>query len=74
MHFEDINLDNGYTPSHAYGRSKTANILFARELGKRLKGILTTELILSNNFSRLCSNLFSRSERENKRKAEKQYF
>ncbi|KAK7603181.1 hypothetical protein V9T40_003180 [Parthenolecanium corni] len=38
MHFEDINLDNGYTPSHAYGRSKTANILFARELGKRLKG------------------------------------
>lgn len=39
MHFEDINLDKGYTPSSAYGRSKTANILFARELGKRLKGI-----------------------------------
>ncbi|XKL62298.1 hypothetical protein PGB90_002131 [Kerria lacca] len=38
MHFEDVNLDRGYTPWGAYARSKTANILFAKELGKRLQG------------------------------------
>ena len=37
IHFENINLRNGaYTPSKAYGQSKLANILFTRELAKRL--------------------------------------
>jgi len=38
MHFDDINMDNNYTPSGAYGRSKLANILFTAELANRLKG------------------------------------
>lgn len=41
MHFDDINLEKGYTPWGAYGRSKLANILFALELGKRLEGTLS---------------------------------
>ena len=38
MHLDDINLDKGYTAWGAYGRSKTANILFAAELARRLEG------------------------------------
>ncbi|XP_035215987.1 retinol dehydrogenase 12-like isoform X2 [Stegodyphus dumicola] len=38
INFNDINLDHGYHPLLAYARSKLANILFTRELAKRLKG------------------------------------
>ncbi|KAF6205919.1 hypothetical protein GE061_020095 [Apolygus lucorum] len=38
MHFEDVNLTKHYGPIPAYGRSKLANILFSRELAKRLEG------------------------------------
>lgn len=38
MHYEDINLEHGYKPMKAYGRSKLANIMFSNELGRRLKG------------------------------------
>ncbi|XP_055951030.1 retinol dehydrogenase 11-like isoform X1 [Argiope bruennichi] len=36
--FNDINLNSNYRPIQAYCRSKLANILFTRELAKRLKG------------------------------------
>ncbi|GFW11932.1 retinol dehydrogenase 12 [Trichonephila clavipes] len=36
--FNDINLKRSYNPISAYCRSKLANILFTRELAKRLEG------------------------------------
>ena len=40
IHFDDINLKENYGPWTAYGQSKLANVMFSRELGKRLKGQL----------------------------------
>ncbi len=36
INFEDINVENKYNDSIAYGRSKAANILFAKELQKKM--------------------------------------
>ncbi|CAH1262398.1 RDH11 [Branchiostoma lanceolatum] len=36
--FDDINSQNNYRPETAYDHSKLANVLFSRELSKRLKG------------------------------------
>lgn len=38
IHFEDINLKKGYNVVSAYGQAKLANLLFTRELAKRLAG------------------------------------
>lgn len=38
IHFDDINLENGYSPIGAYSQSKLANILFSNELATKLKG------------------------------------
>jgi retinol dehydrogenase 12 len=38
MHFDDLNLERGYSAFAAYGQSKLANILFTRALAKRLQG------------------------------------
>ncbi|XP_075983080.1 retinol dehydrogenase 13-like [Anticarsia gemmatalis] len=38
VHKEDLNLTNKYDAADAYAQSKLANMLFARELGKRLLG------------------------------------
>ncbi len=54
--FNDINLDNNYDPLLSYARSKLAQILFTRELSRRLSetkinvyslhpGIIKTELV-----------------------------
>jgi NAD(P)-dependent dehydrogenase (short-subunit alcohol dehydrogenase family) len=36
IHFNDINLDKNYDPVEAYCQSKLSNILFTKELAKRL--------------------------------------
>lgn len=35
---DDLNSDKTYDPSDAYAQSKLANVLFTRELAKKLKG------------------------------------
>lgn len=37
IHFDDINLNHGYNVVKAYGQSKLANVLFTREMAKRLQ-------------------------------------
>ena len=37
IHFDDINLNKGFNVVKAYGQSKLANVLFTREMAKRLK-------------------------------------
>ena len=37
IHFDDINLHKGFNVIKAYGQSKLANVLFTRELARRLK-------------------------------------
>lgn len=39
LDFDDLNNDKSYTPWSAYCRSKLANILFTRELSKKLDGV-----------------------------------
>jgi len=43
INFDDLMMEKGYSSAHAYAQSKLANILFMRELGRRLQG---TELLL----------------------------
>ncbi|XP_021939698.1 retinol dehydrogenase 12-like [Zootermopsis nevadensis] len=38
MYLEDINLKQSYTPWKAYRQSKLANLLFTKELARRLQG------------------------------------
>lgn len=38
MRFDDLQADHGYVAYEVYGRSKLANILFTRELARRLAG------------------------------------
>ena len=38
IHFDDINFEKDYSPYEAYFHSKLANVLFTRELSKRLEG------------------------------------
>jgi NAD(P)-dependent dehydrogenase (short-subunit alcohol dehydrogenase family) len=38
LNFDDLQMKNGYRRFRAYGRSKLCNILFTRELARRLKG------------------------------------
>lgn len=40
--FKDIHMEKGYGTFKAYSRSKLANILFTRELAKRLEGTVVT--------------------------------
>ncbi|WP_405495599.1 SDR family NAD(P)-dependent oxidoreductase [Nocardia sp. NBC_00511] len=38
LDFEDLQLRHGYSPNTAYGRAKLANVLYVRELSRRLTG------------------------------------
>jgi NAD(P)-dependent dehydrogenase (short-subunit alcohol dehydrogenase family) len=38
IHFDDLGMVKGYNVVAAYGRSKLCNVLFTKELAKRLKG------------------------------------
>lgn len=44
--FDDLNSEKHYDPAEAYEQSKLANVLFTRELAKRLKGKLVKRLYL----------------------------
>ncbi|XP_006835326.1 PREDICTED: retinol dehydrogenase 14 [Chrysochloris asiatica] len=46
INFEDLNSEQSYNKSFCYSRSKLANILFARELARRLEGTNVTVNVL----------------------------
>lgn len=39
IHFDDLNLENGYAKQKAYAQSKLANLLFVHELQRRLEAV-----------------------------------
>jgi NAD(P)-dependent dehydrogenase (short-subunit alcohol dehydrogenase family) len=50
LDLDDLQLARGYSPIKAYGRSKLCNILFTRELGRRLQGSGVTANCLHPGF------------------------
>ena len=42
LNFDDLQLERGYLPMRAYANSKLANVLFTRELARRLEGSAVT--------------------------------
>lgn len=50
LDFEDLQLKKGYSGFKAYGRSKLANILFTKELARRLDGTSVTVNALHPGF------------------------
>jgi len=52
LDFDDLQFAKGYRPQSAYGRSKLCNILFTRELARRLAGTGVTANCLHPGFVR----------------------
>jgi len=50
IHFDDIEGKRSFNPMHTYGQSKLANILFTRELARRLQGTKVTVNCLHPGF------------------------
>jgi NAD(P)-dependent dehydrogenase (short-subunit alcohol dehydrogenase family) len=50
--FDDLQMSRKYSPMGAYGLSKLANILFTRELAKRIEGTQVTATCLHPGFVR----------------------
>jgi NAD(P)-dependent dehydrogenase (short-subunit alcohol dehydrogenase family) len=50
--FDDLHLTRNYSPMRAYGISKLANVLFTRELAKRLEGTTVTATCMNPGFVR----------------------
>lgn len=46
LNFDNLQLEHGYAPFKAYGRSKFANVLFTYELARRLEGTGVTSNVL----------------------------
>lgn len=57
--FDDIMLDQGYTPSKAYSQSKLANLMFALELDKRLQAAGMSAISLSCHPGYTSTNLIN---------------
>ncbi|MFD7507738.1 SDR family NAD(P)-dependent oxidoreductase [Streptomyces sp. NPDC059853] len=65
LDLDDLQLERGWNPSLAYGRSKLANILFTREAENRLgvpatsfhPGVITTEINRDSRWGRLLKPL-----------------
>ena len=56
LDFSNLQLERGYNPLEAYGRTKLANILFTYELDRRLRGTGVTVNAL--NPSRVATNIW----------------
>lgn len=61
IELDNLSGDRGYSPWRAYGQSKIANILFAKELSKRLSGTKKTANalhpgVIDTNLSRSMTN------------------
>jgi retinol dehydrogenase 12 len=52
LDFSDLQMGRGYRPLRAYGRSKLCNILFTRDLARRLAGTSVTANCLHPGFVR----------------------
>ncbi|XP_012508533.1 PREDICTED: retinol dehydrogenase 14 [Propithecus coquereli] len=52
INFEDLNSEHSYDKSFCYSRSKLANILFTRELARRLEGTNVTVNVLHPGITR----------------------
>jgi NAD(P)-dependent dehydrogenase (short-subunit alcohol dehydrogenase family) len=50
LDFDDLQLEKGYSVARAYGNSKFCNILFTRELARRLEGANVTANCLHPGF------------------------
>ena len=57
INFDDLNLENGYSGWKAYAQSKLANVLFTRELARRLEGTGVTANCMHPGF--VGTNIFS---------------
>lgn len=73
IYFDDINLEKDYHPWKSYRQSKLANVLFTRELAKRLEGIVHylsysrgfVQIILnSKNIDKMCLHSVTSQELE----------
>ncbi|MEK6256568.1 MAG: SDR family oxidoreductase [Chloroflexota bacterium] len=81
INFDDLQHKNGYSPMKVYGQSKLANVLFTRELAKRLDGskvtvnavhpgLVATSFAQNSKFAKLIGKLVLRGARSSEKGAE----
>ena len=52
MNWDDLMYTKGYSAIHTYAQSKLSNVLFTRELGRRLKGMAYGVVDLAQHWGR----------------------